>query len=93
MEIIFETTRKARKEYDCNASLILSLFIQEQRTDLGFSFGDLRQIINAKNEGCKILKGQLYRYYVIKEDGELSVCRERHEIAEICTKYDLWPAN
>ncbi len=92
MDFISDDILTARKDYDCNACLWLIEYLDGNgRTDTGFTFSEIRQIIRAKNENWKILKGQKYRKYISKEDGELFVNRERPEITEILTKYDLWP--
>jgi len=92
MEIINEKIRTARKEYECNACIWLNEHLDGNgRTGTGFLFSELRQIIQAKRDGWKILKGQSYRHYTCKYEGELYPTRERPEITAILTKYQLWP--
>jgi hypothetical protein len=92
MNFLSDQIITARKDYKCNACNILKEFFgMNGRTYTGFTFSELRQIIQAKREGWKILKGQKYRKYIIKYDGQLYVNRERPEITAILTKYQLWP--
>lgn len=78
----------ARKEYDCQASdWIENGDVINQGV---LSISEYRQIIKARRNKYKILKGQ--RYYKIegKFDGEFTVFRAIPELNDICYKHNLY---
>jgi len=89
IEVLSESTPKARKDYDCMACE----FILNNGIDgMGFTRPELRIISKARKSGYKILKGDVYMCQNNKFDGELYTFKAIPEIAAICFKYDLFAA-
>lgn len=87
IEVLSESTPKARKDHDCMACE----FILNNGVDgMGFTRTELRVISKARKNGWKILKGDVYMRQNNKFDGELYTFKAIPEIAEICFKYDLF---
>lgn len=82
-----ERTHKARKDYQCDAMhWIIELDIEE----IGIEPEELAAIQKAKDEKCRILRGQTYVKVTGIFDGEWSVFRARPEIDDICKKYKVY---
>lgn len=81
--------KKARKEYDCNASLFIRDYLNNC-IDLPFSFAEKRAIILAKRNGWKILKGQPYTKQFNSVDGKTYTFRVIPSMNQICIKYKMY---
>ena len=87
IEVLSESTPKARKDYDCMAcEFILNNGVQ----GMGFTRPELRTISKARANSYKILKGEVYMCQNNKFDGRLYTFKAIPAIAEICFKYDLF---
>ena len=85
----FATTvnRRARKDYRCDAYLIIREADYDQRD---FTREEWKQIHDAEVENGEIRKGAWYLHTVGVYEGEFYVARSRPELADICTKYNLY---
>ena len=88
--IIHESTQKARKDYYCNACEFL--LEGDNVCELGLTFSEYRSIVKAKQNGYKILKGEIYlrQYNSDETSKDTWVYRAIPEIHKICLKYDLY---
>lgn len=80
------STPKARKDYHCDACDFICEVINEGY----FSFAEMRLIAQAKRNGWKIKKGQIYDKTSGKWDGEFSVFRAIPEMNALCLEHDLY---
>ena len=88
-ELISETYPIARKEYSCMACEWL--WADEWwRTAGELSISDFREIIKARNEGEKILRGEKYLCQTVKQDGCILTFRAKIAIDKICHKYGIY---
>ena len=95
-ELIFEShIKKSQKDYVCDAcNYILEgdsfkNFVKQHK----FTFGELRSLVKAKQNGYKILKGQPYYRQFNKIDGDTCTWRVIPEIDNILIKYNLYEFN
>ena len=89
IEVISETTPKARKEYDCEAC---DWFGETAINSQGeFSVSELRIIALAKRHKGKIQKGDKYLKQVNKYEGSVYTFRAIPEMHKLCLKYGLYP--
>lgn len=91
MQILSDSLHRSKKDRDCNASHFVRQYLDDCPTYTGISFSDLRHIVLARQNNWKIKAVDIYRSYVIKQDGEIYRLGEIPEMARICTKYELWP--
>ena len=93
--LIQEKRQKARKDYNCDASLFISGGYEQNLRDLtgvGLNFSEWRCLINARNKEYKIKKGEQYLNQTIKDDsGDLRTFRCIEGVHKICVKFDLYP--
>ena len=88
IELLSETTQRARKEYGCDASEFL---YANCLSDLdGITFTEKKAIANARRNNWKIKPGEEYFKQISKYDGEFCMFRAIPAIDEICRKYDLY---
>lgn len=79
-----DTKQKARKDYVCDACMLL-LDGNDDLTD------EEQQLFDkARSEGFKILKGKEYIKVSGKWEGDFSVFRARPEIDQICLRLGLY---
>jgi len=77
----------ARKEHFCDAcQIIMNCGI----SGYGYTISELREIVKAKRNGYKIIKGQKYIYQVNIYDGDFGVFKAIPEMHDLCLKYDLY---
>jgi len=88
-DILRESEHKAQKDYSCDAYYWL-----EQGLDSDFkgklSIPELRSIVKAKQSGGIIRKGQIYRKYIIIDNG-FGMMRCLPEIDDICIRWSIYP--
>jgi hypothetical protein len=90
MQIIRTTTRKARKQHECNACLFL--FEDEKHyRNLGATISEYRKIAAALAVNGKILPGETYTEVFYVHDGSADMYRHKPDINDICEKYHLYP--
>lgn len=89
IELISETTPKARKQYSCDASVWLN---QDDwwRNSGKLSFTELREIAKAKANNWKIQVGDVYLNQVNKQDGDLMTFRAIPAIHKICLNHNVY---
>ena len=86
-EVCTTTTPIAQKEYDCIACEWLALAEWGQ----GYmEFGDLRKVVKARRENCKILPGTRYIKTCGLWDGDWVTFRARIDMDGLCMKYELY---
>ena len=88
MNLLKETKPVARKEHDCNASIILTLGGDPDFFD---SISEYRSYIKARENGFKIQKGDRYiNQVVISHSVGFYTFKAIPEIHAICLKYGLY---
>lgn len=89
MQIIHESTPKARKDYTCDACI----FLQDNLTDTMYhlTFSEKREVVKARRAGWKILKGETYMRQFNRDGGDTWTFRGRPAIHAICLEYELYP--
>jgi len=87
MDIIRDANVKARKDYICDASWIFHNVLS--RRDLE-NEEDLEEYDAAKSDGFKVLKGQVHRYCVFTDGGELRTYRGRIDMDHLCQKHECF---
>jgi hypothetical protein len=87
MDIFNVVRRKARKRHECNACLWL---FEADYRNLGATFTEYRAIAEAVASRGKIEVGEVYDQMTCVDGGDISIIREKPEIAEICRKYKLY---
>jgi hypothetical protein len=86
-----KTIAHSQKEYKCDACLFMRDSLSELSPGM-LTFAELREIVKAKQDNYKILKGQPYGKQFNKLYGEEPYTfRYRPAIHEICLKYELYP--
>lgn len=90
IQFISELFHIARKDYWCQSSEYLREYLDNNPTGTKIRFSEWRNIIKAKNNNWKILKGEKYRRYVGIYDGEIFSARDIPEIAKICQRLHLY---
>lgn len=88
IEVLSDSTPKARKEYDCMACD----WINESWGYYNFTFSELRKIVNARKNGYKIKKGEVYINQRNIFDARFYTFRAIPEMHEICLKYNIYEA-
>ena len=83
--LIRERTPVARKDYHCGASEVLLQHGTEVLT-----FAEKREMVKARRQGYKILKGQRYINQCMSNDGELYTFKAIPSIHGLCLKHDLY---
>tara|TARA_R110001632_G_scaffold136095_1_gene251644 strand:- start:67 stop:342 length:276 start_codon:yes stop_codon:yes gene_type:complete len=81
IQVLSESTPKARKDHDCMAS---DFILASGSDGFGYSFAELRVIAKAKKHNYKIVKGQKYIKQNNKADGELYTFKAIPEMHQIC---------
>lgn len=90
IEIIYESTPSAKKNYNCHACYFL--FEDDWwREKIKMTFSEYRAIIIAKRHKYKILKGERYIRQFNKKFGDTWTFRAIPAIHEICCKYKIYP--
>lgn len=83
--------KKARKDYHCDSSDIIKDIISDKALSYHkISFTDLRSIIEMRQKGWQIKKGESYIKHVDKIDGDIYTFRSNPLMNEICSKYNLY---
>ena len=87
--VINETFPKAQKDHYCDACH----FVLEDLPDLlrHLPYSSAKEIVKAKRNGYKIIKGQQYINQFNRCDGEVYTFKAIPEIHDICLDYDLYP--
>ena len=87
--LIAQTTPKARKNHICDACWTLRNYLTPTGNPL--TFGEMRAVAIAKQNGWKILKGQTYvRQFNTDGSGEVWTFKAIPAILNICDKYKLY---
>lgn len=96
LELLREETRKAGKDYYCNACEVFfedGCYPVEHYTE-GYDSSEKTVIEEAYKRffsgGKTIKKGDFYNYRTYVEDGEFHVHRALPEIDKICNKYNYY---
>ena len=84
--VIHQQNPIARRDYDCDACVFISDDIPDNLT-----FGELRIIARARQNGWKIKKGERYLRQFNTDGADTWTFRSIPGIAAICQKYDLYP--
>jgi hypothetical protein len=85
--VISESRPTARKEHDCGACEWLLAY---GVNGMGYSFSELREVVKAKRNNWKIMKGQKYVRQTNTFEGQLYTFKVIPEIHNICLKYNLY---
>lgn len=82
---------KARKRYQCNASLYLRDALDDPLWRIPFTCQELRAIVRARRNNWEIVPGQrYYRQFGTYAGSTYTVCCIP-EIDAICSKYGIYP--
>jgi len=91
-DLVSQVTPIARKDHWCDASLwFREGLLGYYPSCTGLTFGELREVVIARQEGWKILKGQRYIKQAVSDGGTLYTFKARPTIHQICIKYDIYP--
>lgn len=86
--LLNESNPIARKEHYCMACEWLN---QDDWWHYGtLTFTELRQVVIAKRNNWKIIKGQKYLRQTVEFEGDLMVFKAIPEINAICSKYNMY---
>lgn len=88
-ELIYESSPRARKGHECNASLFLSDCLSDVFYLMTWS--EKKSVVRAKQNRWRIVKGQTYKKQCCKDGGEIFTVRAIPEIHDLCIKYDCYP--
>jgi len=86
----FESTNLqiARKDYECDACVWVNNSLCDFIDEL--SFTEKRELVKARRQKCKILKGDAYSKTKGMWEGEFSVFRAIPTINQICHDHDIY---
>lgn len=88
--LITENTRKARKDYHCDACELLFQDVEAgSEVEKGFTAEETAAYLKAKEEKGRIQKGTLYLNQTCEFDGFIYSFKARPEIWAIVTKYKI----
>jgi hypothetical protein len=90
MQILRQTTRKARKQHECNACSFL-FSDGEYHRSIGATISEYRSIAAALAVNGKILPGETYTEVAYVYEGSVGMYRHKPDINDICEKYNLYP--
>lgn len=90
VETISSIERTARKDHEDSAGVWIRNCLSDIRSCGELTFSELRVIVNLKNNGWKIKKGEKYIDSVCKQDGGLYQFKYKPEINAICNKLDMY---
>lgn len=88
VELIHETTQKARKSYFNDASHNIDSL--RDFNGMGLSFGEWRTLVELKNNRWRISKGEVYIRQYCKQGYDVYVFRTTPKVHAIMVKYDLY---
>ncbi len=88
VKTIRSTERKARKIYECNASLWLQGCLDDIRPEL--TPEETAAVATAQDEKWQILPGQKYFELIIVQDGVIMRTRVRPDIQAICLAHKVY---
>jgi hypothetical protein len=90
-EIISTTQiKKSRKDYPCDISIVIRQEIEYNEDFLRqITEDEYNEIMKAKSNGWKILKGNPYHKHTFKRDGDILTARNIIAIENIVSKYRL----
>ncbi len=81
---------RAKKNHICNACECIRWNLKDL-ADINLTFAEKRAVIQAKWDGWRILKGQMYLRQFNEFAGDVYTFKARLAIDSICRKYDLYP--
>lgn len=91
IDVLSNTTPKARKQYTCDSSTIIRDLLQEiECGEIKLSFSERRAILEARNKHWKILPGETYLCQRNIMDGYIYSFRSIPAIHAICLKHNLY---
>ncbi len=86
VEVLHDSTQKARKQYNCD----LAWFINDIEFEPGkLSFSELRTLAEYKANNKKILKGDFYVRQFNKQEGDTYTFRAKKDVWDLLAKHDL----
>jgi hypothetical protein len=82
--------KSSRKDYPCDISIVIREEIEYNEDFLRqITEDEYNEIMKAKSDGWKILKGSPYRKHTYKRDGDILTARNIIGIENIVSKYRL----
>jgi hypothetical protein len=84
-----QMVKSSRKDYQCQAAYWLHECGLNNLPKMNFS--EYREIIKAKRQSWKVLKGQSYTKQFIVDGGQSWTFRAIPELHKICLKYEIYP--
>jgi len=85
--VLREEYPTARKDHNCSAC---EWIFNSDLRDYDFTFSELREIVKARKNNCKIKAGERYIKQINICDGDFYVFKAIPAIHDICIKYDIY---